>query len=207
MEECVKELLKKIELLVERESSPPKQEDFANKGDYYFAKTLYKRFPRSLNEPAENIKLSDENLKNLWAWANGEKGIGILKPGYKFLSFEEAMETYEKLYKNTPVSWLSDLIPIFIAPNDYFICLKTSNKGIFSVNLTVGKIYFMSGTLNSYLSFIYHCIESGGSGNKYEELDPESYTLKEIEAAKMAGLKEYYPLTKNSTTVLHDILG
>lgn len=204
----MKDILKKLELLVGRDvPAPPKPEDFKNKGDYVFAKTLHKKFPKELNPPSARECLEVKELADLWGWANGEKGIGKIKPGYKLLSVEESGEIKESLYNNASVDWLHDLHPIFLAPYDFYICLKSSSGEIIAVNLTAGKILVLSDTLDRYFKYLIACISKGVYGDtNYNNLDPESYIRQEIDAAKEVGLDNYYPLTKNEKTLLDYLL-
>lgn len=204
----MKDILNKLELLVGRDApAPPNPEDFKNKGDYVFAKTLHKKFPKEFNPPLAREFLEVKELADLWGWANGEKGIGKVKPGYKLLSVEESLEIKESLYTNASIDWLHDLYPIFLAPNDFYICLKSSSGEVIAVNLTAGKILVLSDKLESYFKYLIACISKGVCGDTaYNNLDPESYIRQEMDAAKEVGLGNYYPLTKNEKTVLDYLL-
>ncbi|MGF2734764.1 hypothetical protein [Marinobacter sp. DUT-1] len=80
----MKDTLKELELLIGREvQAPPKPEDFESKAAYIFAKVLHKRFPKELNQPLSAEFRGITELSDLWRWANGEKGIGKIKPGYR----------------------------------------------------------------------------------------------------------------------------
>lgn len=200
---CVKDLLSRIQSLVVGKSEPPRPEDFSSKGEYIWARTIYRRFPPGLNEPASNVRSENGDLVELWSWANGENGIGLLKPGYKFLSQQESEREYQGLYQNAPVKWLSDLTPVFSAPNQFLVSVKESNGCIYAVNLSMGKAFLVAGSLSSYLTFVFHCLQSTDSDI---ELDPESYVGYEVDAAKDAGLHAYYPLRKNSETIISHVL-
>lgn len=204
----MKNTLKELELLIGREvQSPPKPEDFESKGSYLCAKILHKRFPKELNPPSSAEFSGVKELSELWAWANGEKGIGKIKPGYRLMSMEESSDVKDSLYSSAPVEWLNDLHPFFLAPNDFYICVKSSTSEVVAVNLTAGRILVLSGDLDRYFKFLISCISKGVYGDAYcDDLDPESYIKKEVEAAREVGLSGYYPLTDNKKTVLDSLI-
>lgn len=198
------QILNELERLIGRGiSPPPRPEDFEKKADYIFAKTIHKRFPNQLNEPCKNLHGVQKELADLWKWADGEQGIGKIKPEYKFLTMEESEKTRLELYSKAPLTWLHDLYPIFLAPNGYYICLKESNKSILAVNLTDGKVFLLSNSMEGYIRFLVECHKYGVfAKNKIHSSDPILYSNKELEIVKLVGLDRYHPVTKDSTTDL-----
>lgn len=109
----MKEYLYKIEAILGRCEPPaPVLEDFKNKADYFLARTLHKRFPKRFNEPSKK-SVPQKELCELWRWANGENGIGKLKPEYRFLPMEESENTRKNLYLSANMEVLKDMHPIF----------------------------------------------------------------------------------------------
>lgn len=204
----MKDTLKELELLIGREvEGPPKPEDYESKGAYICAKVLHKRFPKELNPPSSAEFPGVPELSDLWAWANGEKGIGKIKPGYKLLSMEESLDAKESLYSSAPIEWLNDLQPFFLAPNDFYICVKSSTSEVVAVNLTAGRILILSADIDHYFRFLIACISKGVYGDTYcDGLDPDNYIKREIAAAKEVGLSGYYPLAINEKTVLDNLI-
>ena len=86
--------------------------------------------------------------------------------------------------------------------NTGFLCTESILSVRKRVNLSMGKAFLVAGSLSSYLTFVFHCLQSTDSDI---ELDPESYVGYEVDAAKDAGLQAYYPLRKNSETIISHV--
>lgn len=201
-------LLRELEKIIGREdTSSPRPEDYKNKADYIFAKTISKRFPKKLNDPCKSIEPLPEELVVLWGWANGEKGIGKIKPEYKFLALDESKNIREDLYLDSMVSWLNDLFPIFSAPNNHYVCLKEKGRSIFSVNLTDGEIFLIAASIEDYFRFLVESRINGAYDNgRIHSSDPVAYTKIEMDTASKVGLGNYYPSTKDHTTIFSNLL-
>ncbi|MGF2734765.1 hypothetical protein [Marinobacter sp. DUT-1] len=120
---------------------------------------------------------------------------------------EESSDAQDSLYSSAPIEWLNDLQPFFLAPNDFYICLKSSTSEVVAVNLTAGRILILSGDLDQYFKFLIACISNGVYGDTYcDDLDPDNYIKREIDAASEVGLESYYPLTNNKKTVLDSLI-
>lgn len=187
----LKIIFSKIELKFGRSTDkPPAREDFKSLGDYMLAKTIYKRFPKTLN--AGSFDCNNGNLSELWEWADGEKGVGFFKDGYKLLSETESRDIEDKFFKNSAIDWLLDFHPFFSAPNGYYICLKDESGEVFAYSPDIEKFYLLADTLESYFQFLLEIMLKGLKN--YHDSDPEIYSDSENKILKSLGFNEFHPL-------------
>ena len=142
-------------------------------------------------------------LQDLWQAMGGETTTGLIKPGYQFLTVDEVLRKRNSLFVKANTSWLKDLYPIFAAPNNYFICYKSSDQCIYALNLMWEDVYKIAGSLDDYLQFLFKANMSKiYQASKIHDQDPVKLLDAELEVCEALQNSRIYPLVQDPSTVL-----
>jgi hypothetical protein len=153
-----------------------------------------------------NLKVP-RDLRILWAHCDGENNRGLLKPDYKLLSSKQTITLKVDKYNAKTHEWLHDVYPILKAPNNYLLCFKASDLGIYAINLMWEEVYKVAASLDDYLLFLRHAHENNIYRDKSKEADlhpddPVNYLDSELKILKNQPNIAIYPLLKDKSTVL-----
>lgn len=181
-------------------SEEPKKSDYEKLGEYAWARTLYRRFPKKLNEPADNELECSQELKTLWSWGDGEVGEGLIFEGLTFLSYKESREIFLQDFYSSPVKWYRSKRPIFSLSKGGDICFCESDKNIYLIDFEDDWVYLLSDNLEKFIHFLSKLVIAKKSKATLEEVYIHGLAHDYSIQASEAGLLKFYPFTKNKIT-------
>ncbi len=178
----------------------PKKEDYKELGDYMFARTTFRRFPKQLNGGALECFFSNQKLNQLWSWADGEKGTDFLLPRLKFLSQNESKDIVNSVLLDAENPWYHSKVPIFSASEGGDIYMCTEDEKIYFIDFDDHWNYLLSDSLESFLNFLSELVEYSKDSSKPIEFSLVEGNEQYLSLAKKVGAENFYPFIVDETT-------
>lgn len=148
-----------------------------------------------------------EDLKQIYAFADGESEGGLFKPGMTYRPLTDAVSMHE-IYKEARedddgyLVEIGDFFPIFSTRTkvDVGVFLGSSawaDGSVYAVSFELMKVLRLAGSLGAYLAALNSCWESGVyKGGKASTSDPFEYLAAEVEIFRKVCGKDVYPVLK-----------